>query len=90
MESFEMFSNADELLKEATAVREEKNRLEEELLGLKAAAAVIESTKQEELAEMKRKCEEEVASLQRVMDGEFIKISICMLQEFRLFAHCIN
>lgn len=62
----------DELLKEATTVREERNRLDEELLGLKAAAAVIESTKQEEIEDMKRKCDEEVASLQKVMDGRWI------------------
>ncbi|PIK56491.1 putative rab GTPase-binding effector protein 1 [Apostichopus japonicus] len=65
----EMFlQREDELLKEATTVREERNRLDEELLGLKAAAAVIESTKQEEIEDMKRKCDEEVASLQKVMD----------------------
>lgn len=58
----------DELVKEATTAREEKNRLEEELLGLKAAAAVIESTKQEEIKSLKQKYEEEVASFQKVMD----------------------
>lgn len=56
-----------ELIQEVDNIREEKARLNEELAGLKAAAAVIESGKEEEIAEIRQKWKDEVASLQQIV-----------------------
>ncbi|XP_072163930.1 rab GTPase-binding effector protein 1-like [Diadema setosum] len=56
-----------ELIKEVENIREEKKRLTEELAGLKAAAAVIESSKEDEINEIKQKWADEVASLQQIV-----------------------
>ncbi|XP_041455929.1 rab GTPase-binding effector protein 1-like isoform X1 [Lytechinus variegatus] len=60
-------SREQELIKEVDNVREEKDRLSEELAGLKAAASVIESSKDEEIAQIKQKWTDEVASLQQIV-----------------------
>ncbi|XP_789966.4 rab GTPase-binding effector protein 1 [Strongylocentrotus purpuratus] len=56
-----------ELIKEVDNIREEKDRLSEELAGLNTAASVIESSKDEEIAEIKQKWTDEVASLQQIV-----------------------
>ena len=68
---FDFLSTPEELIQEVENIREEKKRLNEELAGLKAAAAVIESSKEEEIMEVRQKWKDEVASLQQIVTREF-------------------
>jgi Rab GTPase-binding effector protein 1 len=46
--------------------------LKSEMEGVKTAAAISEVSKQDEIADIQRHCQEEMASLQRIMTGKHL------------------
>ena len=60
----------EDVKKEKEKLQEELDKLKIELDDLKTATAISEATKQEEVENMRRKCQEEIASLQHIMKGE--------------------
>lgn len=79
--NFDILYLTEELKKEKEAVTkaEEKAKdlelkvenLDSELQGIKAAVQLSETSKEDEIENLRRDCQQEVASLQRLMSGKY-------------------
>jgi hypothetical protein len=60
----------NETTEENTKLKEELDKLRVEVGDIKAAVALTESGRQDDVFEMERKYQEEISSLQHIMDGK--------------------